>query len=277
MEGWISLYRKFIDWEWYEDINTKSVFIHCLLKANNEQKEWRGETIKRGQFFTSIKNLSKELKLTDKQVRIALDKLESTKEISKKGANKGTWITVCKYDSYQDNLKSRGRTKGKQRATTNKENKEIKEGDSKKFVPPTIKMIKDYSTEKGYSIDAQKVFNYYDVSNWVDSKGNKVRNWKQKVLSVWCKPENKIVKESIEDLYLNHYNENKKNTAANNYAFLLKQKKDILYTFDNIITIDEFSKLKINGNLETVIISFQNYGRSKDEFLTNLGIHVRKY
>ena len=91
MEGWISLYRKFIDWEWYDDNNTKSVFIHCLLKANNEQKVWRGKTINRGQFFTSIKSLCDELKLTDKQVRIALNKLKKTKEIATQGANNGRY------------------------------------------------------------------------------------------------------------------------------------------------------------------------------------------
>jgi hypothetical protein len=85
------------------------------------------------------------------------------------------------------------------------------------------------------------------------------------------------IKKSIEDQYKVHYKENESNTAANDYAFLLKQKKDVLYKFDDIITIDEFSKLNINGSLETVIITFQNYGKSKDEFLTNLGIHVRKY
>ena len=32
--GWISLYRKFTEWEWYTDANTMRVFLHLLLKAN---------------------------------------------------------------------------------------------------------------------------------------------------------------------------------------------------------------------------------------------------
>ena len=36
--GWICLSRKLLDWEWYQNNNVKAVFIHCLLKANYEEK-----------------------------------------------------------------------------------------------------------------------------------------------------------------------------------------------------------------------------------------------
>ncbi len=29
-DGFIKLHRKIIDWEWYDDINTKTLFIHIL-------------------------------------------------------------------------------------------------------------------------------------------------------------------------------------------------------------------------------------------------------
>ncbi|MGE4289971.1 MAG: hypothetical protein AB7E36_14905 [Salinivirgaceae bacterium] len=135
MEGWISLYRKFLEWEWYSDTNTKVVFLHCLLKANNQKKAWRGIEIQRSEFFTSLNHLSKELNLTIKQTRIALAKLEKTGEIITRGASNGTMITVCNYDSYQNNETEKGKRKGKheaskgpavgkQGATTNKDNKE---------------------------------------------------------------------------------------------------------------------------------------------------------
>ena len=85
------------------------------------------------------------------------------------------------------------------------------------------------------------------------------------------------LKISIEQKYKDHYKKNEKNKIISKYAFLLKTKKDILYKFTEIISIEEFGNLSINGNIETILISFQNYGKSKDEFLTNLGIHVRKY
>ena len=43
--GWIKLHRKFKEWEWYQDENTKSVFIHLLLDANHKDKKWRGNTL----------------------------------------------------------------------------------------------------------------------------------------------------------------------------------------------------------------------------------------
>lgn len=111
MEGWIKLYRQFLNWEWYKDIPTKTVFIHLLIKANNEEAKWKGMTILRGQLFTSMLHICEETGLTYKQVRIAISKLESTKEVATKGANKGTMITICKYDDYQQKDKTKGRTK----------------------------------------------------------------------------------------------------------------------------------------------------------------------
>lgn len=122
MSGFITLQRQLLEWEWYKDINTKSLFIHCLLKANWESKLWKGENIKRGQFITSNNTLATELNLSIKEVRTAISKLEKTNEIIKKGANKYTLLTVVKYDFYQDNNEAganKGQTKGKQRATTN--------------------------------------------------------------------------------------------------------------------------------------------------------------
>jgi hypothetical protein len=100
-QGWIKLHRSILDWEWYDEINTFKVFLHCLLRANHKEKKWRGQTIKAGSFITSYANLSVECKLSTQQVRTALNKLRDTKELAIKTTNKYTMITVCKYDSYQ--------------------------------------------------------------------------------------------------------------------------------------------------------------------------------
>lgn len=69
-----------------------------------------------------------------------------------------------------------------------------KDSKSKKiFEPPTLDEVKKYFKENGYTeSSAEKSFNYYSVSDWVDGKGNKVKNWKQKMQGVWFKPENRI-------------------------------------------------------------------------------------
>lgn len=130
MEGYIKLHRQILEWGWYEDANTFRLFMHLLLKANYYDGEFKGRIVKRGQRFTSVGNLAKEIKLSDKAIRISLDKLIRTNEVVVNGANNGTMITICKYDTYQSNSETEGQTKGKpkgKRGATNKEEKEIQE------------------------------------------------------------------------------------------------------------------------------------------------------
>ena len=103
MSGFISINRQITSWEWYTDNNVKSLFIHCLLKANFKDNSWRGIDIKRGSFVTSNNNLSVELNLSIQKIRTALNKLELTNEITIKTTNKNTLITIVKYNDYQNN------------------------------------------------------------------------------------------------------------------------------------------------------------------------------
>jgi hypothetical protein len=116
VDGWIKLHRSLLSWEWYSDIPTKTVFIHLLLSANHADASFRGRKILRGQRWTSIGHLANETGLTVKQVRVAIEKLQSTKELTSEGASDGTMITVCKYDSYQEIPTPNGKPKGEQRA-----------------------------------------------------------------------------------------------------------------------------------------------------------------
>jgi len=105
MEGRIKLHNKFLEWEWYDDINTKILFLHLLLKANWKDKNWRWKNIKRWQLITWRYKLSQETWLSEYQVRSSLDKLKSTKEIASKPTNEHSLITVLEYDKYQSDIK----------------------------------------------------------------------------------------------------------------------------------------------------------------------------
>jgi len=62
------------------------------------------------------------------------------------------------------------------------------------FIHPKIDDVKKYFSENGYSEEAAKrAYEYYDKADppWTDSKGNKVRSWKSKMVAVWFKDENK--------------------------------------------------------------------------------------
>ena len=128
-KGFIVLYRKLIDWEWYDHIPTKVLFIHLLLKANHTTKLWRGNEIKRGQYLTSLNTLSKETKLSVKQIRASLNNLEKTGEVGKQTTSLNTLISILNYDNYQTKgtpkdkpTANGGQSEGKRRATTNNVN-----------------------------------------------------------------------------------------------------------------------------------------------------------
>ena len=154
--GYIKLYRKFLEWEWYDNDNCTRLFLHCLLKANYRDKQWRGKTISRGQFFTSIETLSKELHLTSQQIRTSLSKLETTKEIVKKTTNEGTYITICNYDNYQQQEQAEQQTSNKritnEQQTDNKRitttNKDKKDNKEKKEYNPAFELWIKYKKER---------------------------------------------------------------------------------------------------------------------------------
>lgn len=54
---------------------------------------------------------------------------------------------------------------------------------NKAFVPPTLDEIQKYINEKELKVDGLHFYNYFTEGNWIDSKGNKVKNWKQKLLT----------------------------------------------------------------------------------------------
>lgn len=100
-QGWIKLHRSILDWEWYDDINTMRLFLHCLFKANHKDKKYRGTVVKRGTFLTGLDLLSKQTGLSVSQLRTAQSKLKSTSELAIKTSSKGTVIEVVNYDKYQ--------------------------------------------------------------------------------------------------------------------------------------------------------------------------------
>ena len=102
MKGWICLHRQLLDWEWYSDINTKTLFIHCLLKANHKPKKWQGMDVPAGGFITGRKVLSVETGLSEQQVRTSLTRLKSTSDITITSTSKYSLVTLTNWASYQD-------------------------------------------------------------------------------------------------------------------------------------------------------------------------------
>lgn len=201
--GFIQLHRKLLDWEWYDDANTIRLFIHLLLKANYKDTKWRGMTIKRGQIKTGRILLSKELHISQQSVRISLNKLKSTSEITIKVTNKFSLITLTRYEDYQNNrLEVTNKltnnptveqpTTNQQLTTSNKENKNNKDNNKKEegvvaeaptlpkrkvFQKPSVEEIQQYCIEINSIISPSNFFDFYESKGWKVGN-NPMKDWK---------------------------------------------------------------------------------------------------
>lgn len=117
--GFISLWRSILDWEWYDDIPTTRLYIHLLLTANYEDKEWHGIIVKRGSRVSSLEVLSNETNLTIQQLRTALKHLEKTGELTRLKYAKFTVFALNNYCKYQDVT---GKSTGYQQTSNNQTN-----------------------------------------------------------------------------------------------------------------------------------------------------------
>lgn len=121
-KGWICLHRRFLDWEWYEDMAVRIFFIHCLLRANHTINKWRGYTIKAGQFITSLNHLAKETGLTERQIRTCIKKLKSTNDIDTQTTNRNTMIIIKNWNKWQTERQTKRQTSDTQVTTNNNDN-----------------------------------------------------------------------------------------------------------------------------------------------------------
>ena len=101
-DGYIKLHRRILDWDCYSDANTFRLFLHCLLNANWKDGVFKGVKIPRGNLVTSLPKLSQELRLTERQIRTAIEHLKTSGTIAVTTYSKFRIITVLNYEQYQD-------------------------------------------------------------------------------------------------------------------------------------------------------------------------------
>ena len=90
-----------MNWEWYQDHKTKSLFIHCLLKANWQDGKYKGIDIPRGSFVTGRKKLSQELGMSEQEIRTCLKKLEKSENLTINATKQFSIISIKNYNEYQ--------------------------------------------------------------------------------------------------------------------------------------------------------------------------------
>lgn len=129
MDGnYIKISRTILEWEWYGDINTKVLFLHMLLKANWKDGNFKGTTVPRGSLVSSIKKLSDETSLSEREIRTAISHLKMTGEVTSKSYSKYTVFTVKNYDRYQSSDTQNDRKSTSKRHTNDIQTTTIEEG-----------------------------------------------------------------------------------------------------------------------------------------------------
>jgi SOS-response transcriptional repressor LexA len=58
-----------------------------------------------------------------------------------------------------------------------------REREERKTDRPTLSDIEVYVKENNLSVNPKSFFDYFEAGSWIDSKGNEVTNWKQKLLT----------------------------------------------------------------------------------------------
>lgn len=67
----------------------------------------------------------------------------------------------------------------------------IKQNTNRIQTPPQLNEVIDFFIEKGSNEEkAKQAYEYYQLADWHDSKGNRVKNWKQKMLAIWINNNN---------------------------------------------------------------------------------------
>lgn len=86
------------------------------------------------------------------------------------------------YETYQNKSKNKDKSKDK----TPKGVSDTRT----RFVPPTLEEVTEYAQQRNSPVDPVAFWEYFNAGEWRDSKGEPVRNWKQKLIT-WEKHEPK--------------------------------------------------------------------------------------
>ena len=147
IEGWVKSFRKFSEWEWWSDDAVFRFFHGLLYLANLSDRKYKGKTIERGAFITSVPNLCIFFKMSEKKVRRCLKCLVSTGEIIDQPTNRDRKITITNYVYYQgsdneqpcQNRQGKGKGKGQGNGKGKREGKGNPIEERKKSVSLTEK------------------------------------------------------------------------------------------------------------------------------------------
>lgn len=169
--------------KWVLDNNIKNEFRLLLIISSL--------TAETGYCFAGNKYLADIFNETEISISNKIKKLEKNNYIEIEYEKRGCEIVSRKirlkniltddkkifYSTIKKNFKDNNTS------INNKENNNINIITKERFKKPTLEEVEEYCKKRNSSVDAKTFYEYFETGNWVDSKGNKVKNWKQKIIT----------------------------------------------------------------------------------------------
>ena len=178
--SYIKLHRKILEWEWYTDANTYRLFTHLLYRANFKSNRWMGIDILPGQLVIGRKELARELKLSEQEIRTSLSKLKSTSEITIKSTNKFSIVTICKWEDYQMNTKEDQPTdQPTDQQSSNQQSTTLKEREREEGEEGKKEIYRQFAHLKITVFEFKKLIEAGYSKSQIDGKLDDVENWKK--------------------------------------------------------------------------------------------------
>lgn len=149
-----------------------------------------------GYFYSTIENVKESTSLSSYEQKKCLDKLSERGivDVNIKGIPATRHIKINSLQlinlfanfletSFRKNEKLVSENFDTNSNNNNNNNNKKENILKEKFIKPTLEEVKAYCLERNNNVDAETFYDYFETGGWVDSKGNKVKNWKQKIIT----------------------------------------------------------------------------------------------
>ena len=141
----------------------------------------------------SVRGLEKICLESKNTINRILNELERNRYLVRKRVYSDRKISEWEYNIYETNLCPQN----EDLQNEDLQNEDIQNGDNNKvlnnkilknkikniYIKPTLEEVQEYCKERKNNVDPRKFYDYYEVNDWIDNKGNKVKNWKQKLIT----------------------------------------------------------------------------------------------
>ena len=142
----------------------------------------------------SVRGLEKICLESKNTINRILNELERNRYLVRKRVYSDRKISEWEYNIYETNLCPQN----EDLQNEDLQNEDLQNGDNNKilnnkilnnkvlkniYIKPTLEEVQEYCKERKNNVDPRKFYDYYEVNDWIDNKGNKVKNWKQKIIT----------------------------------------------------------------------------------------------